>query len=198
MLRFVDATMSFVLPDEMLPNLVTEIQDRNRYYQYTKETYRICSDVLALNPLLKCSVEQWLNNVITDKGLQLDRKHLLSRLETYTGCPSMNGTYIELYPQEVRFITELNEYLQTKSYRIVEVGLNTKCQVCKVAIVVRMPVDIGGRYLFLCIGTMDGGIKTCYVTPFYKQKRVYKCRIPYLTTRDYRNLQRGMRINHLI
>lgn len=94
-------------------------------------------------------------------------QHLCERLKSYIDYH--NGYYVELYQPEYETITNLIELKKLiHQASVVEVGFNQKRQVCKIGLV--MPCH--GRFLFICLG-MDGGIKTCYMTPKFKHRNQY-------------------------
>nr|QYA18500.1 hypothetical protein KOM_12_231 [Clandestinovirus] len=160
------------------------------WFNKTKEVCRVDLKVLNANPSLVKLVNDWYTWLTTSNNWSFDRVHLRDRLTKYLGALSKKGDYIELTEPELEFILNLDKYASGSltNSRVVEVGFNKFAEVCKMGIVIKMPDEVGGRFLFICIGAADGGVKTCYVTPTYKSKINYqsKDQIPYLTLDQYK------------
>lgn len=126
----------------------------------------------------------WLQTNISNLFLT---RHFRERVIKYSERLSVDGSYYEVTTSESRVLLNETEFLQwvqnsirfgEKYTVVVEIGINRGWQVCKVAICMRSPAitnsGIGSiqettdRILFLCIG-MDGGMKTFYITPGYKE-----------------------------
>lgn len=163
----------------------------NEWYNKTSEVCRVDLKVLNANPSLVKLVNQWYLWLTTTNSWCLDRVHLRERLAKYLGTLSKRGDYIELTTLELEFILNLDKNASTylNQTRVVEVGFNKFKEICKLGIVIKMPDEVGGRFLFVCIGVADGGVKTCYVTPTYKSQINYQSKdhIPYLTVELYKD-----------
>lgn len=114
-------------------------------------------------------------------------KHLRDRLSRYINRPSLCGTYLELYPREFGWLLSLPRWLQSGlPFEIVEIGFNQEREICKVALVINVAHlesrflgrSLTSRVLFVCIGT-DGGIKTLYISPSFKNRSQYNGQVTY-------------------
>ncbi len=100
------------------------------------------------------------------------RSHSIhNRLRNYVNKPSRNGKYIEVLPEEVQEFHHLPRLMRQDDLALVEVGLNQRGEICKVAYTTTLASS--GRTVFLCIGAGDGGLKTFYITPRFKYRNTY-------------------------
>jgi len=114
-------------------------------------------------------------------------KHATQRVTEYNAKCARSGTYVELTHDEFntlndadRFVTWVEAVLRygPEHFIVVELGLNAEGCVCKFSVCMRSPdhANTGedtietttDRILFVCIG-IDGGLKTFYVTPGFKE-----------------------------
>ena len=172
------------IPKRILrPLRILTFQNRLPSFQYKQLTTEVCRidhnvirQLFEQHPLILEPVVKWKNNAT----LKQTRHFVSDRLNKYLGQPSRNGQYMELYPEEFNFLQALdvNYPHLVQNTDIVEIGFNANDQVCKVGLVmelnpfVRYNQPVPTRYLFLCLG-LDCGIKTIYVTPFFKDNDVY-------------------------
>ena len=144
------------------------------YLKFSTERFRINRDTLQQCPDLIIQTQDYL--LKNSSHLFLTR-HCLQRLEDYLNKPSRCGTYTELYLSEYNLLKNLPDFFSRLNPSIVQLGLNSHYQVCKIGIVINLqsqPVIANkSRYLFCCIGS-DLGLKTFYITPQYKYRTQYR------------------------
>jgi len=172
---------------------MAEVQHRtmkaDQYYRRTQEVARIDYRVIAQLPELQSVLNTWLDtHVYSAPGIDIGRIHALDqRLPSYLTRRSETTNRPELLPCEVSFIQDLGHWLVTDpaaECQVVEVGLNVDLQICKVGLVVQLPAP-SNRYLFVCLG-MDRGLKTFYITEFFKDRTQYQGKVPYWSLEDWK------------
>ena len=115
------------------------------------------------------------------RGGPWTRIHQMDNLQKYLGKTSRCGTYTELLPEEVDEVARMGTTLSATQPQPVELGFNAVGCVCKAAYVTRLHST--GRHLFLAIGA-DGGLKTWYITPEFKDRSAYRGDAVYETRRS--------------
>lgn len=183
---------------------VTKINHQDsQYLEKTTEVFRI--DYSLISKLSECcfdTINEW------QKQLQIkSTKHWIrDRLQQYIDKPSKNGKYIEITKKEYEWLSQvsLKKFIHTGETKLVEIGWNKYNEICKVAYVLKIP-NIGttssstsptspsspsssttsttSRFLFFCLG-IDGGLKTAYITPYFKYKKKYGGTVEYKTCND--------------
>ena len=143
---------------------------RKNYRQKTTEVRRI--DMHNLPADLRQDMCAFARNLARNKGPYFRHHSLQERLKRYINKPSRDGTYIEVQENEVDELMNPRLLLARNDVMPVEAGFNCFGQLCKVAYTVPLST---GRILFMCIGVMDGGLKTWYVNPEFKFRTKYKC-----------------------
>lgn len=173
--------------DQIRTEVIVPNMEATAYHTATKEVARIDYHLLEYLPTLKQRMENWIEqNVFGQCGIDVSRVHALQeRLPEYVNSLSANGSYIELFPDEMDFVANLGQWLLENPdtpYRLVEVGLNIRRHVCKIGFVIQIPIT--ERYLFVCVG-MDAGLKTFYVTNEFKDRSAYRGNVTYWTLEDW-------------
>ena len=167
---------------------VTKIDHQDlKYQEKTTEVFRI--DYSLITKLPKCcfeSINEW------QKKLQIKpTKHWIKdRLQQYVDKPSKNKKYIEITKKEYEWLLQvsLKKFIESGQSQLVEIGWNKYNEICKVAYVLEItnlllsPITTP-RFLFFCLG-IDGGLKTAYITPFFKYKKKYRGSVEYKTYND--------------
>lgn len=161
-----------------LPNIkwvVTHINKKD-YQELTTEVVRI-----DFREISKMSVEQlkpirdWLEKIEIKKTDHYVRE----RLKEYVNKQSRDKKYIELTEEEYDWLltVDIKQYCINNDAKLIEIGWNSSGLICKVAYVLRIPDSVykekKDRYGFFCFG-MDGGLKTAYLTPYFKFRSSYK------------------------
>lgn len=141
----------------------------DNYRDATTEKTRI--DMHHLPENLRRDMIDFARNLARRRGPYFRRHSLEQRLREYIGKPSRCGTYVEVQHNEVDELMQPHKLLARATP--VEAGFNTHGQICKVAYTSQL--SSSGRILFMCIGTLDGGLKTWYVNPHFKWREKYKC-----------------------
>ncbi len=152
------------------------------YRALSAEVARIDMHRLSELPTLQRVSRTWIEqHLCAGDGLDANRAHVNARLRQYVGARSRNGRYTEVLPAEHARLQHLSAWLREPqtcdALQLVEVGLNAALHVCKVGLVLRLPET--RRYAFLCVGTVDRGLKSLYVTDAFKQRAVYAGAVPY-------------------
>jgi len=148
----------------------------------------------ALEDKSRAVAREWMGR----GGFEWSRRHILSRVVEYhlrKSRPekSTGRTYLEVTTPEKEILGSaeaggcfFNEAMESGDFKVVEVGYNSRGEVCKVGVVLMSPIyqerclersrcSHGGfekRILFACVGT-DRGVKTFYITPGYKHRAAY-------------------------
>lgn len=104
-------------------------------------------------------------------GGPFTRLHHADNVKRYLGKRSRCATYVELLEEEVSAVTDFRATMSGVEQRLVEVGFNEKGEACKAAYVCTLPAT--GRVLFTALGA-DGGVKTWYITPKFKDRKSYR------------------------
>lgn len=138
------------------------------YKEVTREVARVDHRTLQGVPHEKLyELRKW------EKTITLRKTHHLveQRLKPYVNKVSRSKAYVEVTPEEYAWVQQarFEPPICDGTAQLVEVGFNSDRRVCKAGYVLKMP---SGRHLFLCVG-MDGGIKTLYVTPHFKDRAHY-------------------------
>lgn len=178
----------------MLPLAVLSIARTDPDWRsLTTEVYRIDEKTLdstrdkTVHPfMLVCTLLQrvyaWIANFLCNKNcfacLKLT-KHLIRRAKNYENAKSRCKNYIELLPEEREIIESITtKFVASSTYKIVELGLNSIGNVCKIALLVPFDQWLQNgttRKLFMVVGC-DGGIKTFYVVPDLKIRKNYQAK----------------------
>lgn len=142
---------------------------RDNYRDASTETARI--DMHNLTADLRRDMSIFARNLARQRGPYFRHHSLEQRLKKYIGKPSRCGTYVQVQENEVDELMKPHVLLEHAAP--VEAGLNKHGQICKVAYT--STLNSSGRVLFMCIGTLDGGLKTWYVNPTFKWRKQYQC-----------------------
>ena len=176
---------------------VTKINHQDlKYHEKTTEVFRI--DYSLITRLPKCcfdTINEWQKQI----EIKPTKHWIKDRLQSYVDKPSKNKKYIEITKKEYEWLLQvsLKKFIQSGQSQLVEIGWNKYNEICKVAYVLEItnllsttpsaPILSSAppspRFLFFCLG-IDGGLKTAYITPFFKYKKNYKGTVEYKTCND--------------
>lgn len=181
------AVRSIARSDPNWRSLTTEVY---RVDEKTLDRTRDCTlQAFSLVYTLLQRVYTWIANVLCNRRcyarLKLT-KHLMQRTANYENVKSRCKTYVELFPEERAIIESIvDKFVPSTSCKIVELGLNSLGNVCKIALLIPLDQWLNNgtkRKLFMVIGC-DGGIKTFYVVPDLKIRDRYQAQdqIKYLS-----------------
>lgn len=152
-----------------------------RYKSEVAEAYRVDMHVLEKWPDVKNQVNGWVwRHLQNGRGLRFTRHFLEDRLRKYVNKRSRCGKYVELFPVEYNKLLDVRSWFRTKTFRVVEVGFNKDRRVCKIGLTCVLKTKERSSFAFLCIG-MDRGLKTIYVTPSFKLKKIYHSNVNRVT-----------------
>jgi hypothetical protein len=146
------------------------------YYNTTREVFRRDLHYINRSLTLKAHLTNWVNtNLRHGAGIDIHRHHVIKdRLQSYLNKPTRNGKSIEMYAHERDFILNINKSIARLPYEIVEVGYNCNEEICKIGMVLKLVFPFfRDRYLFICVGVADRGLKTFYITDTFKSRKVY-------------------------
>ena len=138
----------------------------DRFRDLTREVSRLDHRFIDGEASRRAWCTSFLEGVYRSGGPYM-RRHENANVRRYLGKQSRCGTYVELMHEEVKEVLSREVLLGS---RPVEVGFNSEGKVCKVAYVKVLKAT--GRHLFMAVGA-DGGIKTWYVTPEFKDRASY-------------------------
>ncbi len=163
------------IPLTILCKIPKNKQSKN-YRNRVDEVFRIdCHVIKNLFPEHFKHIKTWSQK----KQFHWTRHAFCERLQTYINKLDKSKQYIEIFPDEFEWIKHLPRHLNNGKlihWSLEEIGWNSYNEVCKVSFTICMDkliTEKRGRYLFICLG-MDGGIKTCFVTPEYKYRQTYR------------------------